>query len=202
MNNHEIPKHLEEQVFFVYLRVFEEIQKAFNIREGEVFLTKSYDKLFKDEFSRLRSELSRIMKTSDNRSKDSHKLAAIACLSVLLTKPLEVDTNGDGHFLNEVMAYVLAVRIIQLYQMHRFCDTDEQRANLKKNIGFIATPALIYEQTPVNNNTIFALKYFSRVLNNIGSYASDLLLLLSSFMFYIDATSQDTVKSMAQAIKR
>ena len=110
--------------------------------------------------------------------------------------------NNDGIDFGAVLDYGRDEEASLIHLHSLIAESEAEVTECWYNIGFITTPSLIHEQTPVNNNTIIALKYLSRVLNNIGSYASDLLLLLSSFMFYIDAASQDTVKNMAQSIKQ
>ena len=198
MSNNKPPEHLEDQLIYVYLRAFQEIERCFPLKENRVFLKSDHIELFKDVFAKLRYQMSQLMIDRSNQGKDSHKLAALACLTVLLVRPIISKSNGEAHALNEVMAYLISGRIIQLYQLNRFCKSREQREKIKNKLGFITPPPLIYDQNPVNTNTIIALAFLSRALATEKLYPIDLSLLLSSFFFYIDVTSQGEVERLAK----
>jgi len=200
MADSQAPKNLEDQVFFIYLRVFKEVACAFPFDKNGVTLKEDYINSFKETFNQLKSTMTALMKDKKRRSKDAHKLASLACLSVLLTKPLDVEKNGEGHMLNEVMAYIIAVRIIQLYQRDRFCKSREKHELLKEKVGFMATPDLIYEQSPVHGNTVVAFAFLSRALKSKDLNSFDLALLLSSLFFYMDVTSQGVVEKHANTL--
>ena len=200
MANSQAPNNLEDQLFFVYLRVFKEVAQAFPFKRNGVTLKINHSEIFKEKFNQLKSSMTTFMKDKKRRSKDSHKLASLACLTVLLIRPLEVEKNGEGHMLNEVMAYLIAVRIIQLYQRYRFCEAKDKHEQLKDKVGFMSTPELIYEKSPVHGNTVVAFAFLSRAIKSKDLDSFDLALLLSTLFFYMDVSSQNVVKEYAKTL--
>ena len=69
----EVPKNLEDQIFFVYLRVFGEMEKIFPLRRNTVYLKEDHDTAFKDRFASLRLKMTERMKDKRRNNKDSHK---------------------------------------------------------------------------------------------------------------------------------
>lgn len=165
----------------------------------KIKLKTSYAEDFKREFEGLRLSVLSKMKSSNKRGLDAHKLAAIACLSVMLSRPLYVPANGEGHASNEVVAFLLAIHIIRCYQIERFCPDKSKWGQMEAAMGSLSTPDLIYDNQPVNVNTIFSFRHLSRVLCK-SENKSDFAFLMSSLFFYIDAHSQAAVKDCASAI--
>ena len=54
MSNNKPPEHLEDQLIYVYLRTFQEIERCFQLKENRVFLKSDHIELFKDVFAKLR----------------------------------------------------------------------------------------------------------------------------------------------------
>jgi len=198
------PMHLEDQMARVLARA---IRDTFEMKESSdaskakpvvMKVRTNYEKEFLDVFGCIRSAVLLKISSGNARGLDSHKLAAIACLSVLRSRPLYIEENGDGHSVNELVAFLMAIDVIRRYQVNRVYPGDKgKQERLRDNLGKLDTPPLIYDSQPVSINTIFAFRHLSRALRQPNCQPVDFALLLSSFFFFIDACSYNAVKTFA-----
>ena len=170
-----MPRHLEDQMTFYLKRSMKETFKAFGQKHGIIRIRPTCYDDFKHSFNRLRAD---ILPKMSKQGLDAHKLASIACLSVMLSQPLYIGNNDDRHAANETLAFILASKIIRDYQIMRIVPDKSKWGGVKARIGTLVTPDLIYDTQAVNVNTIFALRHLSRALRE-SSKPADFILHMS-----------------------
>jgi hypothetical protein len=190
------PRHLDGQMLYCLKQSIKDAMDMLGKTYETVKLKPGYETEFERTFDHLRNDLMGKMKNENNRGLDAHKLAAISCLSVLLSRPLHIPANGEGHLVNETVAFLLAVRVLRNYQIKRFCKDKTKWAQLRASIGQLETPTLIYDSRPVIINTIIAFSHLSRTLGASQS-PGDHSLMVSSFLFFLDAHSQEAIEKLA-----
>lgn len=193
------PVHLEDQILYEFMKSVKNAKDVLGQKSDLVKLKPDYETVFRRDFGNIRSDVLGMIKSQNRKGLDPHKLAAIACLTVLCARPLYVPRNGEGHSVNELVAFLLAIEIIRNYQVARTISDKSKQKKLKTKLGSLNTPELIYDTQPVVINTILALRQLSRMLCP-SKYASDVALLLSSLFFFIDAHSFPSVESLAGSL--
>jgi len=197
------PPHLAEQVLYTFNRAIDATMELFGDRAHEcgVQLRKGYGSSFENEFNELRAGITSLMKNQSNYSFDAHKLAAIAMLAVLTSRPLIVSANNEGHSVNEVVAFFLAVYIIRDYQAIRACDGDSTKCEkVKAQIHELVVPKLIYGHQEPREAIIIALRFLSRRVRVSTPQNADIVPILSILEFYIDNYSYESIYSISLAI--
>ncbi|MCL2084124.1 MAG: hypothetical protein FWH06_02575 [Oscillospiraceae bacterium] len=196
---HILPVHLEDQMVYEFSKAVEDAKEILEQKFDRVRLRPGYEASFRRDFGSLRADILPVMKSRNLKGLDPHKLAAIACLTVLIVRPLHIPQNGEGHSVNEVVAFLLAVKIIRNYQVARAVPDKRKQKKLHSMLGSLETPDLIYDTQPVPVNTILAFRQLSRTLCQ-SKHPIDSALVLSSLFFFIDAHSYAAVESIANTI--
>ena len=197
------PVHLDDQILYALNCAIDETTALFSDRTTKcgVHLTKGYEKCFKDDFNELRAGITSRMKNQNNYSFDAHKLAAIAVLAVLGSRPLAVSANNEGHCVNEMVAFFLAVYIIRDYQIARACGNDvSKREKVRMQVQELVVPELIYAHQEPRLAIIYALRFLSRRVRKSTPQNVDFVPIISILMFYIDSYSYDSIQSIVMAI--
>lgn len=195
------PRHLDEQMLYEFKEAVYGARKLLSRKFGLVGLDSNFEAKFRNKFEFLRAETLKKMVDDDRRGLDPHKIAAVACLAVLLSRPLLVPKNGEAHAVNETVAYLLVANIIRNYQIKKrtFPADQNKQAQLRDLLGAMDMPPLIYDTQPVVINTIFALRELSRSVRKSTSPV-DFVFILSSFFFFIDSYSYTRVKEIADTL--
>ena len=166
-----------------------------------VALERTYLTNFKDEFNYYQKLMEDKMDSKDFNGLDSHKVAAIACLSIIISCPFYHKLNGDIHSVNEICAFVLAIKIIRAHQAKRIFGNDVRKRNkLYDKLGELETPNLIYDDQYVNVNTIITLRNLSAELKRESVNPINIAPILASFFFYIDSYNYKFVEELAKTI--
>jgi hypothetical protein len=182
------------------------LKKAVNRALSDVFKNSSrtikaareYERNFLNEFNTLRDAVRGKLKSGDTRGLDIHKLAAIACIALLRSCPMEVNEEREGHGANEIVAYILVVRLIRESQLLRLCRDDEEIDRIREKLGSFLCPEPINSHDPVSFNITMALSFLSRILTKRNEtksiHADDISWILSLLFFYMDVHSQAQVE--------
>jgi len=196
MGNFKKPRHLGEQMTVDGTGSLSSAIAGARVLLGDransvpVEIAPGYKKAFQLKFEDLRQQMNKKMKTSNGM--DAHKLAALACLSVLVARPI----RGEAHAVNEVTAFILAIRIIRNDQIARFCDNPAEHSRVKESLPTFVSPDTINDKQYVSVSLILSLRFLSRALRKMN-HLVDVAFLLSSLFFYIDSCSEESVKKVA-----
>jgi len=194
------PEHLNEQII-VYLNraIITAYQHLYDIPEAiGAYVTKDYVINFKREFDFLRAWTESKMQ-DQNEYFDAHKLAAISLIATLRSRPFQLSSGADGHGLNEIVAFRLAVYILWDYQIDRACAGDEdKRSRMREQMkgAFLHTPNRIYAHQDVTFAFIMMMCFLSDVASQPEQIYENILPINSMLIFYMDAYSYGIVESI------
>jgi len=197
------PQRLSDQMVYMLNRAIDAMFNHFEIwaRERGVQPRKSYANSFKNDFEQLRPLVQKMMVDKSGNSLDAHKLAAMALLAVLSSRPMVVPMNGERHSVNEMVAFFLAVYIIREYQLRRICGNDlELRKKIETQITKLDTPKTIHSSQEVSGAIIDSLCFLSRLVRMFDASVANIVPILSVLMFYIDAYSYDSIQRIEATI--
>ena len=198
--NNVPPIHLEDQMMYEFGRAVKRAKAILQKKFDEVRLIPKYESTFRREFSNLRDDINAVMKSRNNKGLDPHKLAAAACLAVLTARPLYVSgISSNAHSANELVAFLMAINIMQNYQAVRAVENVNKQKLLISKLRELDVPKLIYDTQPVTINTIIALRELSRMLAH-SKRSADVALLLSSLFFFMDAHSFNKIVDVSKSL--
>jgi len=192
-------KRLANEVAVTFNHALTETIKLFGDKANErgIQLLRNYEKSFKKEFIELGQELASKMRNSSNF--DEHKLATIGLSATLISRP--ITGRSQGHSLNEIAGFFLAVYILRDYQLDRICgDNKELRAKLISHINEFVVPEPISSHRGVRFDIILSLPFLSNQLRASRPSHSDFLRVVSVLMFYIDSFSFISIKKIAKSL--
>jgi hypothetical protein len=198
------PEHLADQMVCSLEKAIVYISKDVYDDELELELASDYKGRFRATFEKLRVAFVSKLKSGNVQGYDAHKLAAIACLSVMTVRPLSIPANGEFHAVNEMLAFYLAIHIIRDSQIHRLCGEDRvKQAVIKKKLAangdVLFFPPPISDSLMVPTSAILALWHLKGLLRE-SENPVDIAPILSSLFYYIDSCSYNNLKIEAEMI--